>query len=251
MIKVLVVDDEKWVRRGIIEKANWKALEAEVVGEARDGQEGLDMSMKLLPDIVITDMKMPKMDGIEFISKLYKELPKTKVVVVSGYSDYEYTRQALLNKAVDYILKPIESSVINKALDRAIAEYKKGINGTRVNNEHENESCASLTSVNAAKGTNEIVKTVKKYIDLHYSENINLNFISKKFFISDTYFCRVFKKQTGQTFLDYLTSLRMEKARNLIENHHVRMYEAASLVGYKDERHFSKLYRKYVSKRAD
>lgn len=245
MTKVLVVDDEKWVRRGIIEKTDWKGLGAEVVGEARNGVEGLDLARTLAPDIVIADMRMPVMSGVEFIARLRKEAPKTRVIVISGYADYRYTRQALLNKAVDYILKPIEPSVINEVMARAIREL-----GAKTA-PAEDDGASAPIGPDPAGGIHGIVQEVKDFIDCHYNERISLAMVSQRFHVSGTYFCKVFKKETGRNFLEYLRGVRMEKARTLIEDYRVRKYEAAYMVGYEDARHFSKLYRKHLARMAD
>lgn len=240
IFKVLVVDDEKWVRRGIIEKADWKSLGAEVVGEARNGVEGLELARKLRPDIVIADMRMPVMSGAEFIARLRKETPGTRVIVISGYADYCYTRQALLNKAVDYILKPIEPSVINEVMGRAIRE----LGAPAPDAAHDSDERPGAAGPAAAM--HEVVRDVIDYIDCHYNERISLEFVAKRFHVSGTYFCKMFKKETGRNFHDHLRSVRMKKARTLIEDYRVRKYEAAYLVGYEDARHFSKLYRQHL-----
>lgn len=242
MIRVLVVDDEKWVRRGIIEKTDWKSLGAEVVGEARNGVEGLELARKLKPEIVIADMRMPVMSGAEFIARLRREAPGTRVIVISGYADYCYTRQALLNKAVDYILKPIEPSVINEVMGRAIRELGAAPTGAGP------DAAEPPAALGPPAGMRDVVRDVMNYIDCHYNERISLELVATRFHVSGTYFCKIFKKETGRHFHEYLRSVRLQKARTLIEDYRVRKYEAAYLVGYEDARHFSKLYRRYLAK---
>ncbi len=120
MIKVLIVDDERWVRKSIIGKADWETLGAEVIGEASNGLNALDFVEKFSPNIVITDMLMPDMDGVELIRTLREKHPFIKIVIISGYSDFEYTKQALKSKVEDYILKPIEEKDLNDCLKKTI-----------------------------------------------------------------------------------------------------------------------------------
>lgn len=105
MLKLLIVEDELLVRKGLITAIDWNSLGFEVIGDAADGQEALDIARKMHPDIVLTDVRMPKMDGIELIKVLRNEFPSTKVVVLSCYDDFEYVKEAMRLGAVDYILK--------------------------------------------------------------------------------------------------------------------------------------------------
>ena len=106
MIRVLVVDDEPLVRRGVAQGVNWAALSCEVVGEAANGEEGLDMARRLSPDLIITDIRMPRMDGIGMMNALRREGCKARCIVLTAHSDFEYARSALLFGADDYLLKP-------------------------------------------------------------------------------------------------------------------------------------------------
>src|SRR5690554_7148581 len=95
MYKVLVADDEKWIRKGIAKKTVSSGLAIEEVFEASDGQEAYELAAKVRPDIILTDIKMPYLNGLEFIEKIRELLPTVKVIVTSGYADFEYARCAL------------------------------------------------------------------------------------------------------------------------------------------------------------
>ncbi len=124
-MRVLVVDDEIYIRKGIINAVSWKQLGLELAGEAEDGYEALDMIKKLSPDIIIMDMKMPGMDGVGLIHSLKKSHPEISFIVISAYSDFEFTREAIVNKAFDYILKPVKKDELNAVLERCISDLKK------------------------------------------------------------------------------------------------------------------------------
>lgn len=104
--KILIVDDEYIMRRGIRFMMDWEEQGFQVVGEASNGKEALDYMEKLEPHIVFCDIAMPVMDGIDFIKIVHRKYPDTQIIVLSSYDKFEYVRQALLNGAVDYILKP-------------------------------------------------------------------------------------------------------------------------------------------------
>ena len=116
--KVMVVDDEDEIRLGIIKKINWEALGFKVVGDGENGKDALEKAEKLQPDIVLTDIKMPFMDGLELVEKLGKVMPSTRVVIFSGADDFEYAHKAIKLNVVEYILKPINSSELTEVLKR-------------------------------------------------------------------------------------------------------------------------------------
>lgn len=125
MYKVMIVDDEVWVRRGLKEQIDWNGLQAELCGEASDGEEAYELALKLQPDIIVTDIKMPHMDGIQLIELVNRDIPNAKVIVISGYSEFELVQKAMVNKAINYILKPIKEKDLNQTILLAIKEIEK------------------------------------------------------------------------------------------------------------------------------
>lgn len=125
MVKVLIVDDEILLRRGMKEKIDWDSMGFEIIGEAQNGKEAFDLALHLKPDIVITDMKMPVIDGQKLMEMLSNEMPSIKIIVISGYSDFEYTKKAIVCNAFDYILKPVKKNELIKVLEKVKAEIEK------------------------------------------------------------------------------------------------------------------------------
>ena len=124
MFKTIIVDDEKWTREVIKQFGRWGQYGIEIIGEASDGEEGLQLIEKLSPDIVITDMKMPGMDGMELLQILTERFPHIQLVVASGYNDFVYMRQAIHSKVNEYLLKPIHENELNLALEKCTKEIK-------------------------------------------------------------------------------------------------------------------------------
>ena len=116
--KILLADDEEEIRDGIISKLDWANMGFLVVGSAENGLEALEKAERLQPDVVITDIRMPFMDGLEFGEKLRAFLPSTKLIFFSGYDDFEYAQKAIQLNAVEYILKPINSSELTETLKK-------------------------------------------------------------------------------------------------------------------------------------
>ena len=124
MYKLVIVDDEPATRQGIRTALNWSLLNIEIAGEASNGLEALDLVERIHPDILICDIRMPKMDGISLVTELQSRSPGTQVLFLSGYSDKEYLKNAIRLDAVDYIFKPFEldelTAAVKKARDRCL-----------------------------------------------------------------------------------------------------------------------------------
>lgn len=177
MIRFLIIDDEDIIRRGIRNKILKLIEGAEIVGEAIDGEEALAMTEQLQPDIVITDIKMPKVDGLLYIENSLKFSPNTHFIVVSGYQDFSYAHKALKLGVSDYLLKPIEDEDLKKAVDTLIErintkkthqQYLTGLKQKVSNSEllYKNNLCSKLVK-DSLKDTD----ILDNYGDLKNAEN--------------------------------------------------------------------------------
>ena len=118
MLKVLIVDDEAVVRRGIVLGIDWASLGCAVVGEAANGEEGLAAAERYSPNLIITDVRMPHMDGIEMMRVLRERGSTAHVIVLTAYNDFDYARSALRFGAADYLLKPFRDQELVAAIER-------------------------------------------------------------------------------------------------------------------------------------
>lgn len=122
MIKAVIIDDEKWSRNVIRSFGKWKELGIIIVGEAEDGEEGLKLIEKFKPNIIITDMNMPIIDGVGLLQGLNHKASDTKIIVISGFDDFDYMKQAIRSKAIEYLLKPVDAGELNRILKQCIQE---------------------------------------------------------------------------------------------------------------------------------
>lgn len=120
--KVLVVDDEKWIRRGLIQSIDWETFHLRLVGEAGDGEEAYTLIKELQPDLLFLDMRMPEVDGKQLLRKISQEFPWLVTVVISGYSDFEYMKEAIRHKAFEYLLKPVKKEDLHILLEKIVDE---------------------------------------------------------------------------------------------------------------------------------
>ncbi len=132
MLKILIVDDEKIIRHGIINSFNWTKLGIYKVLESRNGLEGLELYKKEHPDILLTDIRMPLMNGIELSNKVREMNKDTKIIFLTGYQEIEYVKTAFSNDAVDYLLKPVDMDDLHKALSKAIRLCTENENVRRI-----------------------------------------------------------------------------------------------------------------------
>jgi len=124
MFRVLIIDDEPWSREVVKSLGPWSKLGLQVIGEAEDGNEGLRKIEDMRPDIVVTDMRMPGTDGVELLEKMRNKWPMLKIIVMSGYDDFHYLKQAIRSKAIEYLLKPINPEELSYALQQCKLELE-------------------------------------------------------------------------------------------------------------------------------
>ncbi|MDR6878704.1 response regulator [Bacillus sp. 3255] len=125
MRRVIIVDDEKWIRRGLIQSISWNEWGLELAGEAGDGGIGYEMALEKKPDLLFLDMRMPGFDGKQLLGLLSRELPDLLTIVISGYSDFEYTKEAIRHKAFDYLLKPVKKEELAAVVEKALLELDR------------------------------------------------------------------------------------------------------------------------------
>lgn len=232
MIRVLMVDDEPLVRHGVAAGMDWASLGCEVVGEAQSGEEGLALARRLKPDLIITDIRMPKMDGITMMNMLREEGCAARCIVLTAHSDFEYARGALLFGADDYLLKPFRDQELTHAVARVCRKM-------------ESAPAANPSAVKKEPEATGYVRQAMDYIAGHYAdENISIATIAEHLCVSEGHLSHVFKKQTGMTVTNYLTKTRIDAAMALLQTGRVKVYEAAAAVGYKDVTYFSATFKK-------
>jgi len=159
-MKILIADDEDYTREGLVENISWDDIGIDEIMQAVNGQEALKIARWFQPDIVLTDIRMPKMDGIDFAAELTELCPDSKIIFMSGYMEIDYLKSAIRLSAVDYIEKPIDLLLLKMALEKArkeIIEKKKSFSVTEAHKEVQEQKLLGLLS-----GKDADMKTVKK-----------------------------------------------------------------------------------------
>lgn len=232
-IKLLIADDEDMVRNGIEKYIKMHSDRYDKIFLAQDGEEALEIIFRDKPDIMLLDVQMPGKTGIEVMhdASMAGILPKT--IILSGYDEFRYAQQAIRFGALDYLLKPSRTSDILKKLDE-VADMLS-------NEKKENTSEGS-------EGKNSLVEQAKEYMEEHYYENLTLQLVADKIGITASYLSTLFTQNMGCGFVDYLNRVRINHACAYLKQNYLKTYEIAFKVGFKDEKYFSKVFKKLTGK---
>ncbi|MBZ4646836.1 MAG: two component transcriptional regulator, AraC family [Clostridia bacterium] len=387
MLKVLIADDEPKIRRGIKKSLNWNELGMKIVAEAEDGEIALEMAREFQPDILLVDICMPFLNGLQFVERLYTVLADCIVIIITGHDEFTYAQQALKLRVFDYLLKPVDKAQLRSIVTKAGETLEK----TRLTNKYTNwarqqleknfsvlkekflnqwvnghltgeevkeqmkffniEFCSDMgmiviktveklnidelieewdrhlllyaiqniveellqdwgsnlifrdnkdnivaitpvkqisewgqlgtllemtvekylkqiiivsqkriedgilsvpstyesliTDIKERSQCTPVVLLARKYIDTYYyKEDLSLQEVANEVRISSTYLSRLLKQETGVSFIDYLTQVRIKKAIELINDPSIKIYEVAERVGYSSQHYFSTAFKK-------
>ncbi|MBW7572405.1 response regulator transcription factor [Caproiciproducens faecalis] len=246
MFSVILVEDEDIIRKGIRYALPWEDHGCTVVGEARNGVDGKQLIQALNPDIVITDINMPVMDGLQMIAETKYQYDYV-AILLTGYSDFEYAKEAIRNGVSDYILKPLNHEEMMEALDRAVLECKN-IRILRKQNKSVSElKDITLFSDNKLENPEDpVVAQILDFIGQNYTQKITLSELSEKLFYSDRYINQRFQKALGTTVIEYLNRYRIQKALSLLQENRLPISEIGGACGIGDYKYFSHVFKKYV-----
>ena len=226
-LQVVLVDDEIMIREGFKRLFDWASHDCEVVGEAADGMEALAQIDHLQPDIVIMDINIPIINGLKVIQTSRMRYPDMAFIIVSGYDDFSYCREALRMRITDYILKPVNYEEFGSCIDRLkIVLYEN-----RKTEEQDAQEERTITGI-------------IRYLQEHLDKEISLNILADEFHLNSQYISQLFKSEIGVNFLAYLTSIRMERAKKLLLATSLSIGEISEKCGYADYRVFTKAFKK-------
>ena len=199
MYKVVVVEDEKRVRQGIVMGTDWSGINCIVMGEASNGEEGVEIIRKCKPDIVITDIRMPRMMGIEMIEKVHEEGLEPCVIFLSAYDDFAYAQQAVKLGAADYLLKPFSDGELENAVLK-IAEKNR-------REEEKREQPNGELKLDRGDKSKYIMDAIA-YVEQNYANpSISVRDVADSLGISEGHLSFLFRKETDSTLMAYVTTV--------------------------------------------
>lgn len=238
MYKVVVVEDEKRVRQGIIMGTDWSKINCVVMGEASNGEEGVEIILKCRPDIVITDIRMPKLMGIDMIEKVYEQGMEPYVIFLTAYDDFVYAQQAVKLGAADYLLKPFKDGELESTIFKIIEKSRR-------DTERKEQPNRELRLDTGDKS--KYIMDAIAYVDENYANpNISVKSVADSLGISEGHLSHLFRKETDSTLMTFVTKKRMRAAMTLLQDYRHKVYEVAEQVGYRNITYFSATFKKYV-----
>ncbi|WP_223156812.1 response regulator transcription factor [Thermosediminibacter oceani] len=351
MLKLIIADDEPIVREGLKESVNWDELGLRVVGCARDGREALEIFTSCGCDVILTDIRMPFMSGLELTGRVKEIDPSVIVVLLSAYDEFRYAQEAIRLGAFDYILKPIDLDELKKTMEKAVRKKQEMLDSEnrvipQLNREDMeffkpessrfplkmeeelakavkradgplaleifqriwDEFCSKNYSleflkrwgfelvaiitrsvieigenvdilfkntdpwaeISRKKSKEELYGWMKDLIEIiceciglnknvrnkklveevvriikenYHDKNLTLNSIAERLYITPNYLSTLFKTEMGQGFCEYLTEYRVERAKEMLKDVRLRIYEISDAVGYTDPHYFSKIFK--------
>ena len=230
---ILLVEDEYYLRQAIKHIIEENDDSFKVVAEATNGEEAIDILKKESIQIVITDIQMPVMDGLTLSKHIKNAYPDIITIILTGYAEFDYVQEAIRQSVFDYLTKPVSEDNITTVLTRASIKLSKIY-------ELPDEVGSSTNNPET------IVNDAVSFIQENYMEDIDFGKISEEFGFSPAYLTKIFKKYTGMTPIKMLTEVRIHNAKNLLINTNLSVQEIGEKVGYPDQFHFSKTFRKVV-----
>ncbi len=227
MINVYIADDEVWITLGLKKLLEKLDMDIFVVGTANNGLTAKEEIGQFKPDVVFTDIRMPGLSGLELLQEIPEVSPDTKVVIISGYAEFSYAKEAVQHHAYDYLLKPIKEEDLARVMSSFASEGKG-----------EEEGGAE------APEFDRMIDNVVTEIRDHYMEDISLTSLAAKYNLSMARLSEMIKEHLKVNFSDYIASLRIQRAKELLRDESLSIQEIAEIVGYNDYFYFTKVFKK-------
>lgn len=227
MLNVYIADDEVWIILGLKKLLDKLNIGAYVIGTANNGLTAKEEIGHFKPDVVFADIRMPGLSGLELLQTIPEVSPESKVVIISGYAEFSYAQEAVQHHAYDYLLKPIKPEELSRVM-------------TAIINERDGVTDEERMPVVSDRMIDNVLSDIRE----HYMEDISLTSLSAKYNISMGHLSKLIKEQLSVNFSDYIASLRIQRAKELLRDDSLSIQEISEIVGYNDYFYFTKVFKK-------
>lgn len=240
MYRLLIADDEYEIRNGLSNYFPWNEIGFTVSGVVENGMQVLDFIDHNEVDVILCDIMMPGISGIDVAKDLFCRNKKIQLIFLSGFKDFEYARQALIYGVRHYIVKPTKYNELLDIFTKVRLELDQ-------NNESKQNYPQNISSGKGYNYNEKVILIIKEFIAKNFS-NATLESVALLVNMNPFYLSKFFKEKTNQNFSEYLISVKMEKAAEFLRDINYKTYEVALMVGYSDAKNFTRAFRKYFSK---
>ena len=243
MYRVLLVDDEQIERMALAKKIDRYYGDKVNIYHAVNGREAVDMCSEHKNDIIIMDISMPEMNGVMAAKYIRQIDDKCSIIFLTAYDDFEYARNAIKIRALDYLLKPCDINDLLAVMDMAIQKLDRECDFK--GNTKENKPERKRENV---KNFDEqtTIKYLREYVENNYTFDISMQEVAEDMGYSDAYFSKLFKQYFNQNFTAYLTEYRIKKAKELLTDTNNSIKDISRMVGYEDSNYFAKIFKRIV-----
>lgn len=233
MYQVFLADDEPWVLISLKNLIDWGSCGFAVCGEATDGEKAWERIQRMKPDLIVSDIRMPAIDGIELIRRVREAQLSAEVVIVSGYSDFEYARSGLKYGCSDYLLKPVDEEELEACVKRVRESLDRRSGAGQKRDEEEP----------GYQSEGQTVRRLLQYLQEHYQE-VTQQQLAELAGVSPSAVSQMIRRKTGKSYSEYLLEIRIQKAQEYLRRTNQSIEEVASAVGYHDYFYFLKVFKK-------
>lgn len=249
MYKLFIVDDDETLLEGLTVAVDWNHYGFEVIGTATDGLQALEKIRAKRCDVLLTDIRMGRLNGLDLVQSLKNEGIRLRVIMMSAYEEFSYAQQAVRLGVEDYIVKPIDLqqlySTITKLHDALVEEEKINVRLTAVSFVADAED--GIRKIEEEYSIKALIIKAQQYVDKNYaSSDLRIKEVAEEVGLSTNYFSTMFTRYSGDTFSNYLIDKRMKRAKQLMISTDMKIYEIAEKVGYGNASYFSAAFKKYA-----
>lgn len=246
MYRVMIIDDEPIIVQGLSKSIRWDKWDCQVVATASNGVEGIDMLQKVKPDILISDICMPKLDGLTMIAGIKSEIPRMEVTILTGFRDFDYAQQAIRLGVTRFLLKPSRMDELEEAISKMTQNLRESEKTADVAKEMLSDERKPDEELEGEKNEagSFIVNNALSYIRENYQQKLKLADVAEKVYVSQWHLSKLLNRYEGQSFSDILNNVRIEKAKELLKDPALRIGDIAEHVGFLDMAHFSRVFKK-------
>jgi two-component system, response regulator YesN len=246
MYKIIIAEDEDIIRKGLVYSIPWVDMGCSVISEVRNGIEGIEKIKENHPDIVIVDINMPVMDGLEMIQQTYEEYGYV-AIILSGYSDFKYAQEAIRYGITGYLLKPLNIEELKEAIFHAQKECE--VRRTYISKQRGKEEwkqISVLKEYHEDMVQDKIINQMLEFIFQNYQKKIVMQDVVNCLNYSETLLNKKFKKLVGITFIEYLNRYRIQKAMKLLQEGRESIQDVAWKCGIGEYKYFQTVFKKYI-----
>lgn len=245
MYKIFLVEDEEMIRLGLLKTIQWSLMNCEVVGVARHGAEALEFLERKEVDIVLSDVKMPRMDGIALMRELRKRDDRIVGILLTGYADFDYARAAMQNGVASYLLKPVDLHQLAEAISQAQQERDRRLRAAKFSAWFsEGESHGGVFLLETYPLEDPFCAQLFAFLEHAYRRPLSVQDAAEHFHLSSSALSKKIKEHTQMTFLELLHRVRLRHAVALMKQN-MRFGEVAEAVGFTEYKHFHHVFQRY------